>query len=621
MTHKFDPVATGEVQGDVSRKMGVNMLIALNEICAPMSGHVRVLIIGAGYGNDMPRIKLACKNAHSVSFVCVEPSATRIKQLEREAAHFRSGVKTICGTFRATYDEAALHGPYDVVVATMSAQHVFGRSWEPGNPFAEIFSERGVFIGSYFDHDTYFSCEPQCVTESCGNIAVARLMPDEDTDSPAILGVKRTQVFGTTFDDPYVTPELIYLFSSRNHMQTQLYRGKSIHLAFSKSFSSIPHHKQLINSALPSVTSVIISRPLQDYPVPCVCNDRLASVPSLLKGKMLKSTDIPHFRAGNYAVAVKRDGIGQILVIDGRGLSVDNVVLRPLSVQFARPIAIQVERDRDGPEHYWALDMLPESFTYPDMLFSFRYAFMAAVVNFLRAQKFPIDVNIHVPVRRPVDLAKWASSGPFQKHHEGMVLVPFAGIPYGGYSATRYLKRVPTVDLLDADKVIREYPVERKSAVVKCKFEQTALFATCPECRPDKTHLTDIAVISKTPLRDRPDKKQPNPEFIVQEILTAPSIYAAASELMLQCDIQFEAFDLKGLDVKKIFIPDVAAVPHDTWAKLYLFRSAVPEEYIERVAQWMRQRARAELDAHNREHTREDKEIHGFVDSAEFHAY
>jgi len=214
-------------------------------------------------------------------------------------------------------------------------------------------------------------------------------------------------------------------------------------------------------------------------------------------------------------------------------------------------------------DDYVALDMLPNSFTYPNTMFWFRYRFMQAVVSYVRSAGYKhFDCNEHFPMRTTEDIARFMTSSGFKDlKHDGIVLVPHSGVTHQGYVPTRYLKRVKTVDVAGADGRIEErYVVDGKIGGL---------------------------------YRHRPDKIEPNHTTAIKDLLVAPDYRDTLQQLASQFDIKLDLLEYDALNLKGCYIPTERIIPDDTWIKLYVGRSAVPEQYSARVAHWMRVRGQA----------------------------
>jgi len=338
-------------------------------------------------------------------------------------------------------------------------------------------------------------------------------------------------------------------------LQCQMYRGKSIFATFKAAAEIVPQYETLKTSMIPSIVTVCIFRPVLDVPKPRIC-EVFGTPQEILKGKHITQKDVVHFRANTYAVAIKRDGVATILTIDSRGLTCDGEVLHADMPQFGRPIYIHCEKI--GTK-YVALDLLPQSFTYPNMMFLFRYRFMLAMVHYAKASGYRnLDYNVHYFMRATCDLAQFIESDGFKElAQDGIVLVPHSGMTHAGYTPTRYIKRVKTVDVLGPSGIEERFI--------------------------DKGKIGEIR-------RMRPDKREPNHPTAIKELMSAPDYKEVLRQLASQFDIKIDLIHLEGLDVKKCYIPDEDVVHDETWTQLYIGRSAIESQYAGVVAQWMRVR-------------------------------
>jgi len=548
------------VQSIVSKAHSANFKLALHEAVSTFSGSINVLVVGAGRGNDIRR----CLNAYpSIDhFTLIEPSEARLDIAKNVCQEFGVPCLSLCGTFREVYCHVS-DRKFDLIVMNMSFQHIAGDNRLYGDLSTNL-SHQGVIIGTFFNHDLFFVNQKQISEATGATISVSAILDLERKTEFSVAGVRLVNVCGVSFFDNYITPEVIDGFCNYHQLAYSIYDGKSLLVRSPSTLQT--RFKAPMAHPCSSVITTVVCRPRRPGPIPRLCSgDTIESYPSpkILPMKCLSYKDIPFFRAGNYFVAEKRNGIAVVLSF------------LPGCIRVVHPLEpdklIHTDMELGNIYHvhaelvdttYWFLDCLSESFT-SDMPFIFRYRVLQSLSRICQSMGFDMPVNPHVPVRGLADLfqievmqRERERSG---KSFEGVVLVPMAGSVFKGYSPTRRLKLKKTIDIVDPDGDVSEYILEGASQIF---------------------------------VKKRPEKKgNPNPPNALKEIKDSVPFDEGLTLLRGEANASFswDLFDLP--DTAFIHVTN-EAVKLKHWVYLYRTRASWPiqkhHEFLRGLFSYMR---------------------------------
>lgn len=494
ITDDFTVVPSTKKQGDVSRAMSMAIKTCLNEVCAKLPSTPRVLLIGAGYGNDVRRVLRAMSRAGKpgASFTCVEPSALRLHKCITE----NSGVYPILGEFNNVYPSLRTHPPFDLIVCTMSLQYVVGKRNPLVVAMSDLLNPTGKIVGTYFDHDSYYTSMLPIMREIGSSILVSPRSYDDTT----VLGVHATRIYGTSFVDPYVNPCLVHDFAQRHCLSYELYRGVSALKRYGTSTLMRAVKSTSLTSSL--VTLVVFGVPDRlVVHLPPVIKDREVDTEAFFgKARALSNKEIIHYRPGQYAVGIKRDGLRQYWTLDSRGL----IGYRPDPLLIPAPmvpVVMQIEKTEDGT-HYlvdaYCIDWVPGR-----VPFLRRQALCAEIIIFLEPYVKIFQNEFFVPMCES-DIF-WLQLKSMST--EGIIIVTLAPHFMEPFSDIRYSKPEFTVDVID------------------------------PDYKGLPPRIIETWVSTGEKVRDRPDKNFPNPDHVIKEIKSAPKLSEVWNYLLASADM------------------------------------------------------------------------------------
>jgi len=325
----------------------------------------------------------------------------------------------------------------------------------------------------------------------------------------------------------------------------------------------------LKNPGVSLMTTVIMRKNhLPLTPVPN--SSHVETSAQLLPHKHLTYGSVPHYRAGNYYIAKKRDGIcGHITIINGvwRETWKDGEIAEPQNVGicFERPIYVMAERMFSG--RIYITDLLCETFGDDDVPFIARYRYlesmMAVLANcgYLAGQD--VKLNKHHPIRTAadIDLFKFKAQdylGPTRhkltskgKTFEGYMLIPMIGKVWGGYEPGAKLKVTRTLDIM-----------------VNGRVEEMKINDDDPQG----------PLIPFDPPKYRLDKKSGDHQQAIRETRNAVPFREAFDLLASEANIEFSWSAIGGIASRGFIHPLNKGITPEMWCQLYAMRSSLPPD-------------------------------------------
>lgn len=560
------PGPTRVNQSELSAAMGAPFKVLLaRAMTNRVSG--RVLVVGSGYGHDVRRV-LVNAQTRRFSFVLLEPQKERLDQSEKELSSEFPNVQIeyVHGTFESYFSNIV--GKFDLILACNSFQFLCGVHQSPFVKLSDCLSSDGVMIGSYMDHDSYFSYFSQIGDAYSHAITVSRILGDTRNTKNSILGSREVNVYGTTFIEPYVTPEVVNSFALHHGLSYSIYRGKGLAAILRSDPSNYRALKGHINTPGSSMMTTVVLKKASLVLKPVKDSSSLLTSPQLLPFRHLSYKNIPHYRAGNYYYAIKRDGVcGTVTIANGCWSESWNDGIKSeikIDLYFDKPVYIMCERMNDGT--IYVTDLLAETFGDLDTPFILRYTILEAMfinlkncANLARKQFF---LNVHQPVRSKADIdmmrlcARDHIEGPKKDEpFEGFMLIPMVGTVYGGYQAGVKLKVTRTIDVMTSLGVVEEHAVDDDNI--------SGPLIPTGRMRPDKTFGDDSRVVS--------------------EIRRAVPWSVAFDLLESESNIEFSWTVFNGMAEKGFIHPLNKAITAENWMNLYRMRADVPPQLTHTV--------------------------------------
>lgn len=492
MTHDFPVVPTKQLQGEISKSMSMNIKVALNSEVRQLPRSPNCLIVGSGYGNDVRRILRAYEKRGgygNIRFVLVEPDNDRRLQSELENRSDETKnivVEHIAGKLDEVWPQVVAAGPFDIILATMSVQHLIGRDNDSVCNFSALLTTSGVLLGTHFDHDSYFANMVRILDEVGPILSVAPRSPLSGTR----MGAHLTRLYTTRFLDPYVSGALVGDFALSNNLDYHYFRG--VHAAEFYGERSLGRTAKS-KSIMATVSSLVVLRRMSMVHYPLMTTKQWV-FDKFPKARVVARSELHHFRVGQFAVAPKLDGVCEYWFLDSRGLvTPDNHF--PNCPSFPQPLCVQIEKAKGK---VYAVDIFLQEWLVKPVPFLQRLRLLESVSLLLFSYGLDAINDFVVPAHSDdIMMLQFSMS-----RHEGIVIIPLTPYWTKGFSEVRYAKWVLTCDKEVSKGVVVEF-----------------------EAVPGKPDAVGA------PLRPREDKKVGNPKSTLNEIASAPSLSEVFSSL------------------------------------------------------------------------------------------
>jgi len=436
----FEPIATPTIQTQVSKGCAAVIISAINvEVARAPTGPV-VLILGGGKGADVNRLALAkCFPSKLVFSDKYKPISTLLVD------HF------IIGDFFSNFNKIKQHGPYDIIIMTMSVQYWVGDKRSSKCRLEDLLSAHGVVLGTCWDIEGVRSLGSSDDSSYNRNIVVGRHIPDDNY----FRGLVHVTVEGRSYFDPLILfSDFTRAFSS-NVTCDVLPARYALFSSFTTSpiYPVPPHLFEQANIPVVRHVLLVVARKRTVYvpsfisyvptfvPVP-----NPAPFPLVLrnKGRCLIGTDFPYLLTTKLVYAKKLDGIGGILHCANHGMTL-----------FLD----------DGRQFYFKVKM---SLQFIGDIYEIEFFSLSKVFIFDLARS---------PVAGRTFAMRWAHVGdffrvfpffflqtysteppPLTDVEEGLVIQSLATMPGSfqkGYGSARYVKRQVTADLKHEGAIYR----------------------------------------------------------------------------------------------------------------------------------------------------------------------
>jgi len=434
------PIATADLQSDVSKAMSTSIKCVLNDEVTRLPQEPNVLVIGSGFGNDVKRVSkaLASSGRDKFKVVAIEPNDTRIRQSKAE----NPDVVHICADYEHGFEKVRFYGPFDLILGTMSTQHIIGQTNFGAGSLADLLAPDGVFLGSYFDHDSYFSLLPSVLSEVGASIMVGHLVQDTNM----VLGYYPCTISGKTFEDPYVNGALVAKFAADHNLDYRNYRGRAV----LKRFAQTVKRSARSYSSTIGLVSIVRMCHVQSLEFSL---DTVGLPPIIKPACIIQVSDLLHLRVGHYVLSPKLDGIRRIAHL-ANGKIIIGELTYP-SVSYKHACTLQLEETNEA---FHLVDVQFEHWI--DVPFPRRYAVMVVLASLLCLPK-PVLVNEFFLPLSAADLF-----GFFLKVRscEGFMVGNLTSHCPGLFSDFLYVKQRPTIDIAGSSG-IEEHFVTRSGPV------------------------------------------------------------------------------------------------------------------------------------------------------------
>jgi len=477
LSHDYVPVAVREKQAEIAKAFACPLISFLNAETRRFRDKYTVLLIGSGEGKDISRLLQA--NPSISKLVAIDPDKTALSKL---ATRYPNAI-TLIGTIARRINDAITEGPYDIIVANMSAHYVFGVP--SGKMVAELcpllLSQRGTFFGSYVDVP---SVKASSVAQfmKCGH-SVQYLGEKHgvaiDGEVP-VNGIASLSMAGVVFDDPYLTTEQMLELFEGVPVSFNIYDGRTVVCGPNDGsplyqpplgFAHVLKRPELTMYRCFILNKCTDAVGAKYYPTPYLRHSDVsgltqrATCVAFNKGKPLQPYESQYIDAAACWIAEKRDGVPVKVVFSHKAMefvTADMRVFKPvgfkshLTLDFMLQAELIVLPDKPNCYSVVVVDVLVAPWGVSGS-FLCRWRWLQAIYGTGEGWPFQLQEWVNVGTPRAIELLHNA--------REGVVLQSLTAPPSslkGGLGSARYVKRIWTVDVRDADGVVSEFTMEGK---------------------------------------------------------------------------------------------------------------------------------------------------------------
>lgn len=531
LRHDFTPIYTKEKQSAISKAYVAPLLGFLDAELPHLPPVIKVAIIGAGPGKDIPRVMK--RVVGKAAFVCVEPNRHHCKHISK---HYPFAL-VINSTAGDSVNHLEQNGPYDLIIANMSFHYIMGVESADRlvRAIDNCLKPTGIMFGSYVD--TYSVKGAGSAHNARTGHSVTYIGEDKDHliyGERSTHGVASISVAGTIWQDPIIDQFHLMKLVQSTTLCVNVFDGHTVLFG--------PENKSPIYKAPEKLTQSINRPELKFYRMALISKSfrpdkvdvgipqslvtdkqygpsEVAQVIGYNKGKLLQPWELQFLDPALVVVSEKKDGImakllcsnGSFSVVVGDHQSPAFKCLKfpNLSTNCKDDFVLQVEmvpvKEGDWCDHEFYHDNVMYHIIAVDVLkhptgvigsFMNRWTWLQRMYKLYKAQRVThvegktvlVDCTWPFYLQQYFRLDTYEAFEMINEAHEGIVVQPVnapAGVIKEGAGSARYVKRVITQDIIGA------------GGIIEVNYQTGAY------------------------IRDRPDKKHPNPKIVVDTFRTA----------------------------------------------------------------------------------------------------
>jgi hypothetical protein len=566
--HDYLPTNVREKQGVISSAFVSPLLGFLDhELVNRHQEDIPILIMGAGTGKDIRRI---LQRVHgTVRIVAVEPD---VKAFSMMMAAYPS-VRGINATVNDALGTIRDLGPYEIIISNMSAHYIFGVNSGPlvAKTLEQLLTPTGIMYGSYVDSYMVKQSGQQQMLKTGHSVTyVGESYSDLCYGERPIIGVATIGVAGKLWQDPIIDASLLHSHFENTSLSVNVFDGHTMLFG--------PDHGSPIYKA-PEIMTKSLNRPELSFfrcmlvahkmapvntpytmPVSLV-ESKSDGTPMAValypynKGRALQPYESQYIHPKNTWLAEKKDGIMAKLAHNNKSLEIITQNHKSYKVfDFTSPIPdefiLQVELVPTTVDHplvvevgvgsYWVVvtDVLKAPWGARGSFLN-RWSWLRYIYDrikpFKMVREVPGDTTSKM-VREtrewPFVLQEWATLDSIRAFEiirdakEGVVFQSLSAPPGSikdGLGSARYVKRVKTMDIRQAGRII------------------------------------EVEFFTGKFVKYRPDKVNPNPEAVIKGIRDAVTYDEMTAYLF------YLMVGALGADRSKISENLVAQLPLSQW--------------------------------------------------------
>lgn len=501
LTYKYEPLPSRERQTQMAKAMVVPEVAFINNELGKMPGHKQVLLVGNGARKDLRRLDQS-KISYTPTVVCTsEIVAKEIRKVNAKISLFR-------GTLPEAYEAGFLYGKkFDGVICNLSMHYCLGthRSPEFVQIIDKVLAAGGVMYGSYIDIPTLKAVNFAKVTQyGHGALYLGEKMGAVIHGERVVRALAQVSMGGVVFNDPIIELDDVYnLFEVNSRLETNVYTGTDLITGATERgpiyYTAGKFNHVVSRPELGLLRCVIAHRPAKPLDVPCGyaptprimkakdIDSMMYAVDSVSfnKGRPCRASDLMYLDANSTWVGVKHNGVAAKGIYKQgafRVLCEDDTYYKVEGYTGTCPHTFVVQLEvvrKDGKPFFIATDVL--------------LAVWGQSGNFISRWRWL--QRICQNYKMPFALQNWHVFEPnnslmalmMDEKLEGIVLQSLMAQPsliVGHRGSAVYVKRVWTKDVVENGKIV--------------------------EVTMDGVYV-----------RDRPDKKEPNPRHVLDALAHA----------------------------------------------------------------------------------------------------